>query len=401
MDEDREQLLHQLIIQQGRVQALFAAAPIGIAFVDADLRYVQVNDTMARMDGVAAEQHVGRTPREVVPSLSAPIELVLRQVLETGASIVNHEISGSVPGSDETHHWLANCYPVESEGGRIRGVGLAVMEITERKRAEKSLEDLLAREQAAREEAEAASHAKDEFLSTVSHELRTPLSAMLGWVRLLGSGKLDAAAADRAIEAIARSARSQAQLVEDLLDVSRITAGRLRIDVRAIDLTVPIEQAVEAVRPAAEAKGIEITTDLDASLGPVRADPDRLQQVVWNLLSNAVKFTPSGGRALVRLARVDPFVEITVRDTGDGISPEFLPYVFERFRQADGSSSRAYGGLGLGLAIARHLVEVHGGTVHAESEGKGRGATFVVRLPVPAMRIDVAEDGAAREEPVQ
>lgn len=272
--------------------------------------------------------------------------------------------------------------PLLDESGRLRGFCKIMRDFTERKRAEDERAQLLEREQEARSAAEAANRMKDEFLATLSHELRSPLNAMLGWTRLLNTRKFDEATTARAMETIERSAKSQAQLVEDLLDVSRIIQGKLRLNVRPIELVPVISAALETVRPAADAKEIQLQSLLDPTAGSVAGDSDRLQQVVWNLLSNAIKFTPKGGLVQIRLECVNSYVEITVADTGKGINPDFVPYVFERFRQADSSTSRAYSGLGLGLAIVRHLVELHGGTVHAESQGEGKGATFTVRLPV-------------------
>jgi PAS domain S-box-containing protein len=222
---------------------------------------------------------------------------------------------------------------------------------------------------------------KDEFLATASHELRTPLTAIVGWTRMVRTGKLDEATAARALETIERNANAQTKLIEDLLDISRIITGKLLLDTQPVEVTPIVSNAVNTVRPAAEAKNIRIETSIDAQTGSVLADASRLQQVVWNLLSNAVKFTPREGRVEVNIQRTDSQVEISVSDTGEGIEPEFLPYVFDRFRQADGSKSRVHGGLGLGLAIVRQLVEMHGGTVTARSDGRGRGATFIVRLP--------------------
>src|ERR1051326_1351656 len=235
-------------------------------------------------------------------------------------------------------------------------------------------------------DAQESNRLKDEFLATVSHELRTPLTAVLGWAHMLRTNQLDERSAAHAVETIERNARSQAQLIDDLLDVSRVITGKLRLDVRPVDPGSFIESAIEAVRPAAEAKGVRVGGAFDEGVAPVAGDPVRLQQVVWNLLANAIKFTPRGGVVEVRLARVDSHVEIVVSDNGVGIGPEFLPHVFERFRQADMSTTRHHGGLGLGLSIVRHLVELHGGTVEAESAGEGRGATFVVKLPVAAVR---------------
>lgn len=233
-----------------------------------------------------------------------------------------------------------------------------------------------------RSEAEKANRIKDEFLATLSHELRTPLTSILGWAKLLRTRSFDPETIGRALETIERNAKSQSQLIEDLLDVSRIITGKLRLNVRTVDLRVIIGAALEAVRPAAEAKSIQLQPILDSTLQPVSGDPERLQQAVWNLLSNAIKFTPKQGRVQIRLEQVNSSVEITVSDTGTGITPEFLPYVFERFRQADSSSTRTHGGLGLGLAIVRHIVELHGGTVAAASPGLDQGATFTIKLPV-------------------
>jgi PAS domain S-box-containing protein len=237
-----------------------------------------------------------------------------------------------------------------------------------------------------RAEAEEANRTKDEFLATLSHELRTPLTAMLGWTRMLRMKELDEATSAHALETVERNAKAQAQLIEDLLDVSRIITGKLRLDVRPMELMPVIEAAIDAVRPAAAAKSIELRTELDPLAGAVSGDPSRLQQVVWNLLANAVKFTHRGGQVEIRLERVNSHVELSVKDTGQGINADFLPFVFDRFRQADGSTTRLHGGLGLGLAIVRHLVELHGGTVRADSAGEGQGATFNVQLPVAALR---------------
>jgi signal transduction histidine kinase/ActR/RegA family two-component response regulator len=238
----------------------------------------------------------------------------------------------------------------------------------------------------ARDTAEAANRAKDEFLAVVSHELRTPLTPIVAWTRLLKGGGLDEATSKRALDVIERNARAQTQLVEDLLDVSRIVTGKVRLDVQLVDLRRLIEAAVDATRPGAEAKGVRLQTVVDPRAGAVSGDPQRLQQVFWNLLSNAIKFTPRGGRVQVDLRRVDSHVEVAVSDTGQGIKPEFLPYVFDRFRQADSSSTRAHGGLGIGLAIVRQVVELHGGRVRVDSAGDGQGSVFTVELPAAVVR---------------
>ncbi|MDZ8185799.1 MAG: ATP-binding protein [Nostoc sp. ChiSLP02] len=243
--------------------------------------------------------------------------------------------------------------------------------------------------EAAQAEAETANRLKDEFLITVSHELRTPLNAIFGWAQLLRGGKLNQEKTQQAIATIERNAKAQAQLVNDLLDTSRIILGKLRLEPQPLNLTTVILSALDSVRHAAEAKEIDLQLQL-TKVEPVLGDQNRLQQVVWNLLSNAVKFTPQGGRVEVQLRQVNSVVELIVRDTGVGIKPEFLPHVFERFRQADGSTTREYGGLGLGLAIVRHLVELHGGTVQADSEGEGKGATFTIELPAIAHRENIS-----------
>ncbi|HEX2491371.1 MAG TPA: ATP-binding protein, partial [Blastocatellia bacterium] len=248
-------------------------------------------------------------------------------------------------------------------------------------------------ERQARRQAEEANRSKDEFLAVVSHELRSPLNAMVGYATLLRRGGLDARRAKEAADVIERSGKVQAQLIDDLLDTARIISGKLRLDVGPMDLVAVIEDAVQTILPAANAKAISLRTDLAPEVGQITGDPARLQQVVWNLLSNAVKFTAQGGQVQVRLERIDPQICITVIDTGKGIPPEFLPYVFDRFRQADASSARRYGGLGLGLALVKYLVELHGGTVEAASEGEDRGTTFKIWLPVRAIATPVSEAG--------
>ncbi|MFN2416452.1 MAG: ATP-binding protein [Pyrinomonadaceae bacterium] len=280
-----------------------------------------------------------------------------------------------------------------------RKAALLAAEVAEHREAEAALrrlkEDLereaderqrlLVREREARAQAEEANRLKDEFLATVSHELRTPLTAIIGWSHMLGQTGLDEATVVRGLETIERNARAQAQLVDDILDVSRIVTGKLRLNIAPVDLATVVNAAIDSVQLAAESKGIRLEVTLDPAARRVSGDAGRLQQVVWNLLSNAIKFTEVGGEVCVRLRRAGESVELLVCDDGCGVSAEFLPYVFDRFRQADGTCTRLHGGLGLGLAIARHLVDLHGGTITASSPGEGRGATFTVRLP-PAAR---------------
>jgi signal transduction histidine kinase/CheY-like chemotaxis protein len=262
-------------------------------------------------------------------------------------------------------------------------------DITQRKQMEDERAMLLGSERAARMEAERANRLKDEFLATLSHELRTPLNAISGWTELLKQEPDDVLTVKEGMGAIERNVRVQTQLIEDLLDMSRITSGKVRLEVRAINLADVIHAAIETVAPAARAKNVTLVPILDPRSGAVTGDPARLQQVVWNLLTNAVKFTPKGGEVQVLLEQVSSHVEVSVTDTGEGIPPEFLPHIFERFSQADGTPSRRHGGLGLGLSIVKTLTEMHGGKVSAHSEGSGRGSTFRLKLP---LRVSSAED---------
>jgi PAS domain S-box-containing protein len=294
---------------------------------------------------------------------------------------------------DGSRLWVSGSLTqLKDELGNPIGFVKVARDATGRKRAEESLkraererEEALERERIARGEAEDASRSKDEFIALVSHELRSPLNAILGWTRILRQGRPDEELYQRATEIIERSARMQSQLIEDLMDTARIVKGKLKIEVQPVSLAPLIEKAMDVVRPAAEAKGITLDSRLDQAAGQITGDPDRLQQVVWNLVSNAVKFSDEGGRVEITLGRVDPYIQIIVRDTGRGISPEFMPYLFERYRQADASGARRRGGLGLGLTLVRQLVEMHGGSVDADSDGEGKGATFTVNLPVRAI----------------
>ena len=345
----------------------------------------ECNDAMAEMYGFAsAEEIVGARFGDLLVRDDPKNVKFLRAFIESGYRMTEAE-SREVDREGRPKYFLNNLVGIIEGGMLLRAWGTQ-RDITQRQLAEEERAALLLRERAARREAEDANRLKDEFLATLSHELRTPLTAMLGWTKMLRMMDLDEATAAHALETIERNAQAQAQLVEDLLDVSRIITGKLRLEVSPTELVPVVQAAMDAVRPAAAAKSIELRTALDPAAGPVSGDPARLQQVAWNLISNAVKFTARGGRVEVRLERADSHVEFTVSDTGQGIAPEFLPYVFDRFRQADGSTTRMHGGLGLGLAIVRHLVELHGGTVRAESAGAGHGATFKVQLPLLALR---------------
>jgi hypothetical protein len=309
--------------------------------------------------------------------------------MHTKQPLLNQEISGETNPPGVHRHTLVNYYPVCLPDGQVLGVGVTGMDVTELKQTQAQAQQLLESEQAARAVSEAAQRAaesanriKDEFLAVLSHELRSPLNPILGWAQMLRTRKYDEKATNRALETIERNAKLQAQLIEDLLDVSRILRGKLVLNDSPVNLVTTIEAAIETVRLAAEAKAIQIHTLLNSDIGLVLGDTNRLQQVFWNLLSNAVKFTPNGGRVEIRLERVESYAQIQVTDTGKGINREFLPYVFEYFRQENSSTTRKFGGLGLGLAIVRYLTEMHGGSVAVESAGEGQGAIFTVRLPI-------------------
>jgi signal transduction histidine kinase len=305
---------------------------------------------------------------------------LLDNVFATGKAFVGREIGVKLQNQarESLIERIVNFVyqPIFESDGSVSGIFVHGVDVTDQVQA--------------RKDAEKANRAKDEFLATLSHELRTPLNSILGWVTMLRNQQLDDDTKEKAIEIIQRNARLQSQLIEDVLDVSRIISGKLRLEVEPIDLASIVTSAIETVTPAANAKEIRVEAVLDPNIGQVTGDPNRLRQAVWNLLTNAVKFTPASGRVDVRLNRAGSNIELIVVDTGVGISPEVLPHVFERFRQANSAISRMHGGLGLGLAIVRHLVEMHGGTVRAESAGENSGAAFTITLPL--VRAD-------REEP--
>ncbi len=362
------------------LRALFAAMRDAIFIFDDEGRCLKVAPTRAASSSRVIAELRGRRLHDVFPAEQASWFLSrIQQALDTWQT-VHLEYDLVVDG---TGIWLEAAITPLLE----RSVVWVARDVTWRRRAEEERRDLLLREQQARRRAEEANRIKDEFLSTLSHELRTPLNAILGWTWLWKSGSLDKEATERAVGTIERNAKSQSQIIDDLLDVSRIITGKLRLKLRRVELPQVIEAAVDAVRPAADAKEIRIATSFDPDVLPVSGDPNRLQQVVWNLLVNAVKFTPEQGRIDIRLERAGSQARIRVSDSGIGISTDFLDYVFDRFRQADSSTTRIHGGLGLGLAIVRHLVELHGGTVQAESEGEGKGSIFTVTLPMTPLRV--------------
>jgi PAS domain S-box-containing protein len=363
--------------REAQLAAFMEHSPGSLFIKDALGRYTIVNHAFLATTGKRADEVIGKTDDELfTPELAARFKAEDAEVRASGQPRRFEETF--VYGEQELT-FLSQKFPLP--GGNIGCVGT---DISERKALEAQRERLYAQEQAARAQAEEASRLKDEFLATVSHELRTPLTAFLGYAQLLQSRKRDEEYIASTVEKMVRSAKAQAQLIEDLLDISRIVNGKLRLETAPVDLSQIVYAALETTKPAAVAKMLRIEERIDPVTGSVLGDANRLQQVVWNLLSNAVKFTPHGGTVTVRLRPKGDQVELAVSDTGRGIDPEFLPYVFDRFRQADGATNRAYGGLGLGLAIVRHLVELHGGSVEAESPGIGHGATFRMLLPLAA-----------------
>ncbi|MEB3150244.1 MAG: ATP-binding protein [Sphaerospermopsis sp.] len=511
------------------LEAIYATAPVGLCFLDTELRYVRINRVLAEINGLSISQHIGRSIREIVPDVSPQLEAIFAQTKETKSPLLEQEVHGMTFGKPGVERcWLVSFYPLLDKNSELLGFNLTVQEVTDKKCIEKALrhseeryrslieatsqiiwdtlaegelvtpqpgwsaftgqsfdeyqgwgwlnavhpddrantasvwsnavakrclyevehrlrrydgeyrymsvravpvferdgrirewvgvhtdityrkqaeverEELLAREQAARAQAEAANRVKDEFLAVLSHELRSPLNPILGWTKMLQTGKLSPQKTQEALTVIERNAKLQTQLIEDLLDVSRILQGKFSLNIELIDLEPTIFNALETIGLAAQAKSInlvfkvagdayqvfdeeEFTKLKSQTSNPqfkLMADATRLQQVFWNLLSNAVKFTPDGGRVEVHLEEVNRQARITVTDTGKGISPEFLPHVFDYFRQSDSATTRKFGGLGLGLAIAKQLVELHGGTVTAISPGEGKGATFTVNLPL-------------------
>jgi PAS domain S-box-containing protein len=370
---------------------------IGDAVIATDLegRVTLINPVAQALVGWTQEEAKGRLLSEVFRTVNEhtrqPCDNPGMRVLRDGATSGLAKDSVLLSRDGREMQIDDRAAGIKNERGDLIGVVLIFRDVTERRLAEKEREQLLRREQEARREAEVArqraeevSRLKDEFLAMISHELRTPLNHMLGWVTMLLGGELKPQQAQNALETIERNVRAQNRLIEDLLDVSRIIAGKIRIESRSLMIARVVEAAVESARPAAMAKGVHIQTAVDSQAGFVSGDSDRLQQAVGNLLANAIKFTAKDGQVRVRLARLDSQVEITVSDDGQGISPDFLPHVFDRFRQEDATISRKHGGLGLGLAIVRNLVELHGGSVRAESPGEGLGASFSIILPLAA-----------------
>jgi PAS domain S-box-containing protein len=365
------------------------------------------NKGAERIFGYSAEEMVGTSITRLIPLERQGEEEEILSRIRRGERYEHFDTIRVTKDGRQLHVSLS-ISPIKDANGYVVGASKIARDITERKQAleeARKMTDtanaerqrLLESERAARSEAERANRMKDEFLATLSHELRTPLNAVLGWATTLRVGSFRTRDLTQGLEAIERNARVQAQIIDDLLDMSRIISGKLHLNIQRFDLPTIVAEAVEAVRSAAAAKGVRLETVIDSLDAPFSGDPNRLQQVFWNLLNNAIKFTPKGGRVQVLLGRVDSSVEISIVDTGEGISPDFLPYIFNRFEQADASTTRRHGGLGLGLAIVKHLVGLHRGEVRAKSDGVGKGATFIVSLPLMAVHPLRLESG--REHP--
>ena len=379
----RDQTQSPLRISELRYRRLFEAARDGILILDAvSLKITDVNPFMTELLGYSRAEFVGKELWEIgLFTDREASQAAFKQLQRTGYLRYEDLPLQATNGKLRDVEFVSNVY---EEGGH-QVIQCNIRDITTRKRAEKERIQLLAAAQSARAEADSANRVKDEFLATLSHELRTPLTSILGWSQLLTNGTLNQHQTACAIETIARNARAQGRLIDELLDISRIMTGKLCLDISAVRLAPLIQAVVEDERPAAEAKGISLSAVLESDIEPFLADGNRLQQIVRNLLANAIKFTPARGDVQVFLKQDDSHIAITINDTGQGIAPELLPHVFERFRQADSSNTRSNGGLGLGLAIVRQLVELHRGTVTANSPGKNAGTTFEVMLPLSGL----------------
>jgi PAS domain S-box-containing protein len=410
--KDERLALVRKIEQQARIFDTTLSSITDFAYIfDKDGRFMYVNQALLDLWGLPLEEAVGKNFFDLryPDALAAKLQRQIQQVFDDGQLLKDETPYTSPTGAGGYYEYIFT--PVCAKDGTIEVVAGSTRDITQRRAAEQERErllaeqgvlqkenaQLLAAERAARLEAERVGHIKDEFLATLSHELRTPLNAILGWAHMLAR-RADDSNLNEGLRVIERNARSQQRLIEDLLDMSRIVSGKVRLDIQPLDVSTVVEAAILSIRPAADAKDIRLNKVVDTRLRPFAADASRLQQVIWNLLSNAIKFTPIGGKVEVHVKQVRSHVEIHVSDTGSGIEAAFLPHVFERFRQSDASTTRRHSGLGIGLAIVKSLVEMHGGQVRASSEGHGRGSTFVVKLPIAAaQQVESPPSGASNE----
>ena len=376
-----EEQLRRVLEEQAYLAAIVESSDDAIISKDLNGVVRSWNAAAERMFGYTAEELVGKPIRLIIPAERLAEEDDILARLRRGERVDHFQTVRRTKDGRFIDVSLT-VSPVRDASGRVIGASKIARDVTDQKRAAVERDRLLEAERAARGEAERANRAKDDFVAMVSHELRTPLNAILGWTQLMTRGRNDPALIQRGMDVVARNTRLQAQLISDLLDISRIVAGKLQLETRSVDLRSIVGEALVTMEAEARSKGVVIEPLLDDAGALVHGDASRLQQICWNLLSNAVKFTPRGGRVRARLTFDGPWARIEVADTGVGIRPEFLPHVFDRFQQADRSITRQFGGLGLGLSIVKHLVELHGGTVQAASEGEGKGSTFTVTLPV-------------------
>ncbi|WP_437719825.1 hybrid sensor histidine kinase/response regulator [Sorangium sp. So ce861] len=377
---ERERLEDELRRRERQLTSLMANSPDVIFRLDPEMRCTFTTSAVEAVTGFPPEYYLGKHGFETLlpRDMCEASEAACREAQRTGKQQRIEFTMGE-------RRYRTRFIPELGPDGAVESFMGICEDVTAERQAEEERQKLLESERAARDEAERVSRVKDDFVATLSHELRSPINAILGWARILRSRTPEPQALARGLEVIERNARLQADMVSELLDMSRIVSGKLRLDVQPVDLPAVLQGALDAIKLAAEAKGLTVVSSVAPEALSLKGDPARLQQVAWNLLSNAAKFTPAGGRIDVALRRVDAHAELSVTDTGPGIAPQFLPHLFERFRQADASSTRKHGGLGIGLSIVKHLVELHGGTVQVTSPGEGRGATFTVKLPLAGL----------------
>src|ERR1700693_452815 len=397
---------HSFEITANRLAALVASSDDAIVGKDLNLIVTSWNFGAERIFGYTAEEMIGTSIMRLIPPDRLEEETEILSRIRRGQRS-DHFETVRLAKDGRRLNLSMTISPIMDASGHVIGASKVARDISERKKAEEALKkameeaemanrerlQLLDSEREARSQAERASRMKDEFLATLSHELRTPLNAVLGWANILRLGKSQGEELIQGLDIIERNARIQAQIIEDLLDMSRIISGKVRLDAQWIELAAVLNESIETLRSTAQAEGVRLQAMLDVFAGPIFGDPNRLQQVFWNLLNNAIKFTPKDGKVEVLLKRAGTEVEVSVVDTGEGIAPGFLPYVFDRFQQGDASTTRQHGGLGLGLAIVKQLVELHGGNVRVESDGLGKGATFTVRLPITSVYSEPEKEG--------